>query len=323
MTQNEGTCSPLSNIGWLVQFGIGFAAFVVLSFKWYCEFPRRPAIVFSIDVAKQIVGGTITHFVKVFFSKVLSIETETVDMCDDSSCLWYLAQSVLQPLLIVPIAALLLAVMKRFAKRRRAKGQWGHHLVPWGLYGKRRASDSTSSTLVQDLNSIRLLGDDGDDDARSRKDAERVRSELEQLTTPDNNASVERQGIATRFSKIDENDDRGIEDFDQRVVTFEACIRTLSWNRFTAQICAWGTITLLAATFVGCAFFVPLHRQIIDFFRKIASPLRCHAALGGKLELVMLIFVFPLLVDVVNYITIDQIIKRRLHRRSRWNEGRG
>ena len=72
------------------------------------------------------------HFTKVFFSKVLEGVSEQVDACYDSSCLWYLTQSCLQPLFIVPVSALFLLILKRVAKRN--VDGWGKHLIPWGVY---------------------------------------------------------------------------------------------------------------------------------------------------------------------------------------------
>ena len=111
----EGYCSPTSIYGWMVQCGIGIAVLCVLSLKWRFEKPRRRLVVFGIDCAKQVVGSGVIHFTKVFFSKVLEGVSEQVDECHDSSCLWYLTQSCLQPLFIVPTSALLLVRVSRVA----------------------------------------------------------------------------------------------------------------------------------------------------------------------------------------------------------------
>ena len=49
----EGTCSPTSVWGWLVQSCIGIAVLCVLSLKWRFEKPRRRLVVFAIDCAKR------------------------------------------------------------------------------------------------------------------------------------------------------------------------------------------------------------------------------------------------------------------------------
>ena len=72
------------------------------------------------------------HFTKVFFSKILEGVSKQVDECHDSSCLWYLTQSCLQPLFIVTVSALFLVFLKRVAKRN--VDGWGKHLIPWGVY---------------------------------------------------------------------------------------------------------------------------------------------------------------------------------------------
>lgn len=130
----SGTCSPTSGVGWLVQFGIGAAAALVLATKWTFERPQRHIVVFLIDCSKQIVGGGVIHFVKVVFSTVLKGASAQVDDCHDASCLWYLVQSVLQPICIIPICALLLHVGKIVAKRHSEADQWGHYLIPYVVF---------------------------------------------------------------------------------------------------------------------------------------------------------------------------------------------
>ena len=97
----------------------------------------------------EVVGSGVIHFTKVFFSKVLEGVSKQVDACHDSSCLWYLTQSCLQPLFIVPVSALFLVLLKRVAKRN--VDGWGKHLIPWGVYSDTQALTNEEEDVDNEL----------------------------------------------------------------------------------------------------------------------------------------------------------------------------
>jgi hypothetical protein len=210
----------------------------------------------------------VIHFTKVFFSKVLEGVSEQVDVCHDSACLWYLTQSCLQPIFIVPLTALLLYVLKRVAKRH--VDGWGKSLVPWGVY-----SDDTHSPVV-----VLPSDEDNDDDENE--------NELEPL--------------AAKNSSNDE-DTRALKDS-----LFFGSIQ-ISWRRFWLQIVVWGIITLIASLTVGLTIFLPLHSYLIKTTRTLMDNLRCRP---DHLEVIMVTFLFPLCIDILNYVAVDYIIKYKI-----------
>ena len=281
-----------------MQFGIGIAAFGVLTGKYMFEKSRRPLLVYGIDCLKQVVGGGVAHFTKVGFSRVMRSADDEVDDCHDAGCLWYLTQSLLQPIFVVPMAWLLLRILKYFAEKKRGKGEWGHHLIPWGIYAKRHCVENIIDSRSETRQSNAAADNDDDRDLR-----------FEDTPTP--LLSAERR--PERFSlecESPEND--AFESPNRRLVNVERYMRNISWRALGYQVLAWGFLVLIAAIAVAVIVFLPLHTQLVSAVRSMATPLRCHSSAGGNLELIMFIFTFPLCVDIMNYIAIDFIIKRRV-----------
>jgi hypothetical protein len=77
-------CNLFGAFGFLVQFILAAAAFMVLILKRYLEKPRRPWKIWWFDVSKQIIGAGVIHLLNLGLSHFLTSEKDSAD-----ECVWY------------------------------------------------------------------------------------------------------------------------------------------------------------------------------------------------------------------------------------------
>ena len=77
-------CNLFGAFGFLVQFILAAAAFMVLIVKRYLEKPRRPWKIWWFDVSKQIIGAGVIHLLNLGLSHLLTSEKDEAD-----ECVWY------------------------------------------------------------------------------------------------------------------------------------------------------------------------------------------------------------------------------------------
>ena len=87
------------------------------------------------------------------------------------------------------------------------------------------------------------------------------------------------------------------------------CGIRISWKRFVFQILVWGCITLITSLLAGLVIFLPLHKYLIKVVRAMMENLRCRP---NHLEVVLVTFAFPLVIDITQYIVVDYIIKHKI-----------
>lgn len=84
-----GECELLGGIfAYLIQGVLLFAALGSLVYKRHIEFPRRPWVVFSLDVGKQLVGGFFVHCANILVSELL--ESQGDDDNSDQCALYFI-----------------------------------------------------------------------------------------------------------------------------------------------------------------------------------------------------------------------------------------
>lgn len=77
-------CNLFGAFGFLVQFILAAAAFMVLIVKRYLEKPKRPWKIWWFDVSKQIIGAGVIHLLNLGLSHILTSEKDEAD-----ECVWY------------------------------------------------------------------------------------------------------------------------------------------------------------------------------------------------------------------------------------------
>jgi len=81
----EADCNLLDDWGKIVQVICAVVAFLILVLKRHLETPRRPWIIWAMDVTKQGTSGILAHFVGMGTAELVSHSVGTV-----SACSWYL-----------------------------------------------------------------------------------------------------------------------------------------------------------------------------------------------------------------------------------------
>lgn len=96
-------CNLLDDFGQFIQVVCGLVAFSVLIVKRHRERPRRPFVIWLMDVSKQAVSGLAAHFIGMITAELLAEHTTEV-----SPCSWYLIAFVTDVTLGVGCALLFL-----------------------------------------------------------------------------------------------------------------------------------------------------------------------------------------------------------------------
>jgi len=117
--------------GWfplLVQVVLGLIAFSSLIIKRFLEKPRRPWIIWGMDVSKQIVSSLAAHSMGIISSLIMSHITES-----DSECAWYLVTFFIDTTLGMAVSISLMKLAALFALKSQL---WFlSYLAHPGFYG--------------------------------------------------------------------------------------------------------------------------------------------------------------------------------------------
>mmetsp|Transcript_22518 Transcript_22518/g.40573 ORF Transcript_22518/g.40573 Transcript_22518/m.40573 type:complete len:229 (-) Transcript_22518:1444-2130(-) len=105
-------CRLFGAFGWFVQGLLGILCFSSLFVKRYREHPRRKWVVFLMDATKQAASTAFAHVMNVLIAMTLSKWEE------DSQCVWYFINIVIDCSVGVFFAYLLLKLITTYALRR-------------------------------------------------------------------------------------------------------------------------------------------------------------------------------------------------------------
>ncbi|KAJ2231136.1 hypothetical protein H4R99_003363 [Coemansia sp. RSA 1722] len=124
-----------------VQALVGTLGFSTLIIKRHFERPRRPWLVWSFDVSKQVIGGTMMHMSNLLVS-ALSGKANAEGENATNPCSWYVLNLTIDCTLGVLIVAGYLKLYEMFANRLRITGlESGHYGNPpnWRRWIKQAA----------------------------------------------------------------------------------------------------------------------------------------------------------------------------------------
>ena len=107
----DGKCELLGFFGLLIQFLLGCACFSVLVIKRQIEHPKRPIIVWILDVSKQGVSTLLIHFLNLFLAVTFS------DDAKSDACVWYLDNVLIDGSLGVIFQWILVRVLEILARK--------------------------------------------------------------------------------------------------------------------------------------------------------------------------------------------------------------
>ncbi|KAK9468795.1 vacuolar membrane protein-domain-containing protein [Lipomyces arxii] len=95
----DNQCQLLGPFALVVQGAMGGLAVLSLVYKRYQEHPRRPVVVWSFDVSKQVFGSSGIHILNLF----LSILSSSKEEAPTNPCNWYFLNILLDTTIGVPI----------------------------------------------------------------------------------------------------------------------------------------------------------------------------------------------------------------------------
>ncbi|KAI8324677.1 hypothetical protein GQ54DRAFT_251487, partial [Martensiomyces pterosporus] len=121
-------CKLVGPFSILVQVLVGTLGFSTLIIKRHFESPRRPWLVWSFDVSKQVIGGSMMHMSNLLVSALIgggAGESQT------NPCSWYVLNLTLDCTLGILIITGYLKVFGMLARRYSIKGlESGHYGDP-------------------------------------------------------------------------------------------------------------------------------------------------------------------------------------------------
>ncbi|KAK9472516.1 vacuolar membrane protein-domain-containing protein [Dipodascopsis tothii] len=123
----ENSCQLLGAFALWVQGAMGGLAILSLVYKRYNELPRRPVLIWTYDVSKQVVGSAGIHMMNLFIAILSShkLEDQPSNPCD-----WYFLNILLDTTIGVPILWGFLTVLESAAVSAGVvgmrSGEYGH-----------------------------------------------------------------------------------------------------------------------------------------------------------------------------------------------------
>lgn len=94
---SEGSCELFGPFALILQSVLAALALLTLVWKRIYENPRRPGVVWFLDVAKQVIGSVLIHFVNIFISQAIDDDPAGLvrgrhgsnEGLDKDECVWY------------------------------------------------------------------------------------------------------------------------------------------------------------------------------------------------------------------------------------------
>ncbi|KAK9447858.1 vacuolar membrane protein-domain-containing protein [Limtongia smithiae] len=110
----DNQCQLLGPFALVVQGAMGGLAVLSLVYKRYHEEPRRPVLVWTFDVSKQVLGASGIHVMNLFLSILSSASKEEAPT---NPCNWYFLNILLDTTIGVPILWFFLTVISRLVRQ--------------------------------------------------------------------------------------------------------------------------------------------------------------------------------------------------------------
>ncbi|KAJ2723873.1 hypothetical protein GGI07_002336 [Coemansia sp. Benny D115] len=144
------SCRLVGPFSIFVQVLVGTLGFSTLLIKRHFEKPRRPWLVWTFDVSKQVIGGTLMHMSNLLVSFLSGQSLENGSATNP--CSWYVLNLTLDCTLGVLFVTGYLSLFSRLAKRFGVTGlDSGHYGIPpsWRIWMKQATLFCTSMICMK------------------------------------------------------------------------------------------------------------------------------------------------------------------------------